>query len=144
MLPILRNKQNLPSECFGIGNVFDMFEDEFNRFFGSSVYKDEQGNYVYEMEVPGFNKENIQVEASDGIITISGERKIDENNHAGRTKVFKQLNIGCAPEDVSAKIVDGILSLTFTNREKENKTKKIEVNDESMIEDEEIKSVDVG
>jgi HSP20 family molecular chaperone IbpA len=118
MLPILRNAENVPF----VGNFFDLFEDEFNRFFGPSIFKNDQGDYTYEMEVPGFNKENLKVEIANGILTISGER---EAGHVGKTKIFKQLSIGSTPEDVNAQIKDGILTLTFRNHQKE--VKQIEV-----------------
>ena len=104
--------------------IEDSFSDVFNHFFNYSGYNDELGNLIYEMEVPGFNKDNLTVEISDGILTIQGKKEIKNKNSICKSKVFRQINVGDI-DNVNAKLKDGMLTLTLKHLETE--TKKIEL-----------------
>ena len=77
------------------------------------------------VEVPGMSREDISVEVRDGVVTISGER---EANGAGQyfvrerpTGGFRRsfsLAYDLDPDAVSAKLEDGVLSVTVQRREK--------------------------
>lgn len=101
--------------------IADWSDDFFN--LKSSLFNtdtsytvDEKGQNVLQIEVPGFNKENLKVEISNGVLTIQGET---ENR-----KVFKQYTMGIV-QDVKASIKDGILSLTLIEPEKD--TTQVEI-----------------
>ena len=89
--------------------------------FGDARYNDDGGNTMYEFEVPGFNKDNLKVEISEGVLTISGKRETKDNSHAGVREVYKRLNLGVSSPKINAVIKDGILYLTFNNPESEKK-----------------------
>lgn len=97
-------------------NPFKILNEDFESIFGNmfdSIYKsDNEGNMVLELEVPGFNKDNLQVEIADGLLTIQGEN--------GSRKVFKRYTIGNV-EDVKANIKDGLLTLTLIEAQKQVK-----------------------
>ena len=67
---------------------FDLFDDFFDdNFFNKKEknlmktdIKEKKDKYVIEMDLPGFEKENIKLELNNGYLTISGkqENKIDE------------------------------------------------------------------
>jgi HSP20 family molecular chaperone IbpA len=95
------------------GNLFNNIHSAFGDFIGM----DDAGNISYEIECPGFNKDNTTVEITDGILTVKGERKSAQ----GERKLFKRLRVG-SQETVDAKIEDGILYLTLKQPE-EKKTK---------------------
>ena len=73
MIPFERGNDNL-------FNVFDNFE---RNFFGGSTsvsafrtdIRDEGDKFVLEAELPGFAKEDIQLNVKDGILTISAQHK---------------------------------------------------------------------
>lgn len=112
-LPILFKRLGLKNPFFESGDMTTLehvFED-FDRFFGPNCYTNEDGDCIYMIEVPGFNKDNLSVELSDGILTIKGDREVKDKHYAGNSKIFKQLTVGEA-EDATAKIEDGILTLT--------------------------------
>jgi len=108
MLPVLRSKNPLGS----LGSFFDddFFKPTFNTFFDVNWKKGEDGNSIIEIEVPGFNKDNLKVEISDGILTVQGETE--------SRKIYKKYQLGSIQE-VKASIKDGILSLTLVEPEKQ-------------------------
>jgi HSP20 family molecular chaperone IbpA len=128
-LPIKR-KSGLLDRFFNNESLFDFdpFEnltEQFGRFFGPCCYTNEGGDVIYQIEVPGFNKDNLKVEISDGILTIRGEREVKDKYYAGQSKFFKQLTVGDISE-ADAEVVDGILTLTVKRPQKEP-GKQIEV-----------------
>lgn len=109
MLPILKRKGAISSFLDE-----DFFKPVFNTVFESNYRVDEDGNTVLEIEVPGFNKDSLKVEVSDGILTVNGE--------TSTRKLYKKYNIGNV-EEAKAKIKDGILNITLI--ELKNKATKI-------------------
>ena len=73
----------------GFGRVFDDF---FNGGFTNQagVLKtdivEKDGNYVLSMEVPGYKKEDIQIELSDGYLKVTATKQssTDEKDDHGR------------------------------------------------------------
>lgn len=81
--------------------------------------KDTDGNTVLEMNVPGFNKDNITVEVEDNIMTIYGknEREVEIN---------RRYRLSESVTEVKATVKDGILAITIIE-EKTSKKVKVEV-----------------
>ena len=73
----------------GFGRVFDDF---FNGGFSSQtgVLKtdivEKDGNYVLSMEVPGYKKEDIQIELTEGYLKVTATKhsNTDEKDDNGR------------------------------------------------------------
>lgn len=108
-------------------NIWNSFFTDFDTLFGDTKHIEKDGSLVYEIEVPGFNKDNLSVEINEGILTIQGDREDYSNVKAGKKTIYKRLAIS-EVEDVSAKIEDGILYITLQSPQKtENKSKKIEI-----------------
>lgn len=122
---------NLLDSEWRTGGLFDSFFREFDVMFGDAKYVN--GNILtYEIEVPGFNKDNINITVDKGILSVVGERDI-EGSHAGKKYVNKQLNIGDIDIDkIDAEIKDGILFIKiecFENIETvEEEPKEIKIN----------------
>lgn len=72
-------------------------------------YTDEEGNTVYEFEVPGFNKDNLEVSISEGFLFIKGQRASRRNSLRERSVDMK---MAVPSYDIDAEIKDGILYLT--------------------------------
>jgi HSP20 family protein len=138
--PALDRWSNLRDE---LNSFFDMpFWSNFDRtgqlFTGWSPALDlyESGNhFVAVVELPGMNKEQIDISLHDGTLTISGERKHESNNGetAQRTEryvgTFRRsiaLPTHVDPSKVSASYQDGILKVTLPKAE-EAKPKQIQV-----------------
>lgn len=81
-----------------------------------NTYKDDDGNYVYEVEIPGFKKEDITINVKGDILTING--RVTRGNGLV-VELDKTLNIrGLKCKD--AKMENGVLSLVFEENEKKD------------------------
>ena len=99
--------------------------------------KDLGEKYVLEAELPGFKKENINVEVEDGKLTIvaerSSEKSENEENIVHRERIYgtftRSFDVSTVQTDeITATFVDGILSLDLPKKkEEEPKTRKLEI-----------------
>jgi HSP20 family molecular chaperone IbpA len=130
IIPFKKNDVSRRKNIFQeIEDVMDSMFQDFDACFGSKCYEVGDGIYTIQIEVPGFNKDNLTVEVGDGMATIKGEREFDQKKHIGQNKVFKRLSIG-EPDDVNASIKDGILTLTLKYPVTADSKKKINISDE--------------
>ena len=113
-------------------------ENSFSGFKTDVMEKD--GNYVLEAELPGFKKEDINVDLKDNILTISASHNEEKNEEDKNTKYirkerhttsysrsFRVANV--THEDIKAAYNNGVLEVTFPKRDAlpEKETKKIEI-----------------
>ncbi|MHA1376982.1 MAG: Hsp20/alpha crystallin family protein [Candidatus Helarchaeota archaeon] len=139
---------------FGWLSPFRSFFDDFDEFFLSPFdfeiefpeiryplmdLKDEEDKYVLETEVPGLNKDEINIEITkDQVVEIKGEKTEEKESkeedgkyiHKERstTSFYRKLYLPSKidPEKVDAKTENGLLTITFPKREPEP-AKKIEI-----------------
>lgn len=89
----------------------------------ASLYE-EDDRYVLEVNVPGFNQEELAIHFEDGVMTLTGEKK-EEANYEGRKYHFNEkstvnfrrsfrLGEDVAEDNISAQLKDGILKITMT------------------------------
>ena len=94
--------------------------------------KEKDGNYILEIDVPGYNKEDIQIELENGYLTVTAkaDSNVDEEKDG---YVYKERFSGSCSrsfyagdkiteEDIKASFKNGTLLLTFPKEE----TKQIE------------------
>ena len=73
------------------------------------------------MELPGFKKDEIQLDVKDGYLTIRAEKGLDKDEEDKKGRVLRQERYAgvCSrsfyvgdvrPEDIKAKYEDGVLS----------------------------------
>ncbi|MCI1958301.1 MAG: Hsp20/alpha crystallin family protein [Clostridia bacterium] len=131
-------------------NLFDDFDDfsfpsfgRYNRFFDREAamrtdVKEENGKYVMEMDVPGFNKNDVSINLEKGCLTVEAKKEgnKDEKDDKGNFIRQERFSGSCSrsfyvgenvkPEDIKAKFENGILHIELPkNDEKkqlENKT----------------------
>lgn len=137
-------------------SLFDDFFDDFARparsvarystpttnVMKTDVKEDEHG-YELNIELPGYNKEDVKAQLNDGYLTISAETKSsndqkDENGKYIRRERYsgtcsRSFYVGddITEEDIKAKFENGILKITVPKKEaapevKENKYIAIE------------------
>ena len=89
--------------------------------------------FVLDVEAPGLSKEDFKVVAEEGVLTISGERKNNEDlkylqRESGYGSFSRAFNIGdrIEAEKITASYKDGVLTLTLPKAEKA-KPKSIKV-----------------
>jgi HSP20 family molecular chaperone IbpA len=99
-------------------DIFDSLFANFDSMFGDDRYTDKDGNLIYEIECPGFNKDNLTVDIAEGVLTVKGKRGTGERER----EIYKRMAVGSG-EKVEAEIKDGILTITFKRPPKEEATK---------------------
>lgn len=135
MLNYLVNKRN---------NDFDLFDGFFPELFQSSMptmktdIKESKDEYLFNVELPGLNKDEIKISVDDGYLTISAtksENKEEENNKYIRkeiqtSKQSRSFYIGNIDENkIKASFVNGILNINVPKQEllQEETKKYIEI-----------------
>ena len=124
----------LPSRMF-FDSLFDR-EDE-NKMMKCDIYKTEN-NYILEIDIPGFKKEDIDIEYDNDYLTVKVERKEIETNDAKKEYIKKERSmyeqyersfyIGNIDEkDIKANFENGILKLTIPKEYEEKVNKRIEI-----------------
>ena len=125
-------------------NLFDeMFDDMFNDMLPmvssrrNPLYgrhsknlmktdvRETESAYELDVDLPGFKKDEVQVQLQDGYLTIAAAKGLERENDDKKGRYIRQerytgqcsrrFYVGSAvrPEDVSAKFEDGILRVTL-------------------------------
>ena len=73
------------------GNGVDIFDEVFNdplfsekenKIMKTDV-KEKDGSYILEIDIPGYDKEDIQIELQDGYVTVTATKNEEkEDKHA--------------------------------------------------------------
>ena len=113
-----REMEELEKDFFGVpyGRRFPA-----TKAYGTDI-RDEGDKYVLEADLPGFNKEDIKVDVSEGVMTVSAERKHEcenkdeEGRYVCRERSFGSYKraydlSGIDADAISAKYADGVLTL---------------------------------
>ena len=132
-------------------NSFDLFDN----FFGDDDYfsqkehhlmktdiKEKKDKYVIEMDLPGYEKENINIELNNGYLEISAkveksnDSEEDDEKFVRRERFFGECSrsfyVGedITEEEINAEFKNGILKVEIPKKEEqieEPTTKKIEI-----------------
>ena len=118
------------------------FDDSLSNFFEGDSTKMkcdiyEKGGRVHiELDVPGFNKEDVKVDLDDGILTIAATKHEDkeekEKNYYRKERSFgsfkRQFNVGNVKEnEIDAKFNNGVLKISFPKEEQKQSKKFIAI-----------------
>jgi HSP20 family protein len=143
MVPFRRN-----NKIESRGDVFENLLDSFfnDDFFLPSAYnagsfrvdlKEDENSYLLDADMPGMNKENININLQNNYLTISAKREdvIEENknNYVRRERSYGEFkrsfyfdNID--EENIKASFKDGVLHLELPKKDlAKNETKKIDI-----------------
>lgn len=131
---------------------FDMFDEMMPDFWNgdtgleksfsgfSTDVSEKDGSYILEAELPGFNKEDINIDLKNDILTISAQHSDEkkeedkdtnyirkERHFSSYSRSFRVENV--TSEDINASYENGILTVKFPKRDAlpEKEVKKIEV-----------------
>lgn len=121
-----------------LANMEGKRKDSFTSF--SPAVNTREGEFAYHVDVdlPGVKKDDIEINVHDNIVTLSGERKIqnelkEENYYKVESEYGKFERSFSLPEDadaenIHAETADGVLELVIPKLEvSEDKPKKIEI-----------------
>ena len=127
-------------------NLFDDWMDDFNfpkafddvdrKLYGRHAnremltdVKDSEDHYEIEIDLPGFKKEQIQIELNNGSLIISASKGLDEDEKDDKGKYVRQeryrgtmsrsfyVGDNITEEDIKASFADGVLKLTVPKKE---------------------------
>ncbi len=127
-------------------------QDDFNRLFSTSVRRsplegageflpsievhEDENQYTLHVDTPGMERKNIDLSVSGNILTVKGERKIEEKKKEkgcfyserryGSFQRSIQLPAEIEAEKIAANYKDGVLEVTIPKSEKA-KPKQIKV-----------------
>ena len=114
--------------------TFDLFEDMFkdpifkheNTIMKTDI-KENETNYIIDIEMPGYDKDNIKIEVEDGYLNVHASENINkddtEGNYVRRERYFGECSrsfyVGDSVEveDIKANFKNGILKLTVPKKE---------------------------
>ena len=128
-------------------NLFDeFFDDDFpmipmrsirNPLYGKNAknlmktdVRETDNTYELDIDLPGFKKDEVQLDLKDGYLTISAAKGLDKDQEDKKGKYIRQeryagacsrsffVGEGIEPQDVSAKFEDGILRLSLPKQVK--------------------------
>lgn len=143
---------------FGGENLMDQFMDGFDDgFFGrkNPLYgkhakdlmktdvKEEDGAYELAVDLPGFKKDEIQLDLNNGYLTITANKSLDKDETTKKGKLIRQeryagsmsrsfyVGEDVTEDEVRAKFENGVLTLTVPKKEE---TKKVPEKKTIMIE----------
>ena len=114
---------------------FRVFDDMERSFFGNGAHPaltsfrtdvtDTGDAFVLDAELPGFKKEDIKIDIENDCLTISAERKIDEEekkkNFIKRERFYGSYSrsfdvSGVNVDEIQAEYTDGMLKLTMPKK----------------------------
>ena len=122
-------------------NIFDDVEQMMHQAFGNSLengsrrlsysplmnVSETESAYLILMDLPGVKKKDVDVNLSNGIITVLGERKTskkgDENNHIWHETTYGtfsrsfELASDIVEDKIKANFKDGVLNITIPKAE---------------------------
>ena len=108
----------------------DVFDLDFTEKGNCDIYL-EDGKYHVEMDLPGYNKEDIHLEAHKGSIIITAKKETKEEEKEGKKYVRRERTFGriersfylgdIDEEGISAEFKDGILRVTVPTKAEPNK-----------------------
>ena len=128
-------------------NLFDeLFDDDFpmipmrsirNPLYGKNAknlmktdVRETDDTYELDVDLPGFKKDEVQLDLKDGYLTISAAKGLDKDQEDKKGKYIRQeryagacsrsffVGEGIEPRDVSATFEDGILRVSLPKQVK--------------------------
>lgn len=112
-------------------NGLDIFDDVFsapfftqkeNKLMKTDV-KEKDGNYILEIDIPGYDKDDIQIEFNDGYITVTATKNEEKEDKHAKYLKRERFSGACSrsyyagenlkEEDIKANFKNGILTIVF-------------------------------
>jgi HSP20 family protein len=131
-----------------LSTLHNMLDDFFSaeypamRSLSSDTFKmdiqERPNDYVIEAELPGVNKDNIKLSMDNDCLTIAVEvseeniKKNEKKNYVHKERRYSSMSRSVYLDnvnknDISAKLDNGILSITVPKQEKEDNVKTINI-----------------
>ena len=130
-----------------LDNPLRLFEDALPAFFGKTFASENSRSWtpavdvsetedalVFSAEVPGFEKDGLSISVDNGLLTLSGERKLERKSEEfhriervyGKFERSFSLPKAVESEKIKADLKNGVLTITLPKKE-EAKPRQIPV-----------------
>ena len=127
-------------------DLLDAFRDFEKDFFGSEMpvstcktdIREEDGKFILDAEMPGFEKEDIKIDIEGDLLCLSAERKAENETKQGtfirRERSYgsfkRSFNIENVEADkIEAEYKNGVLTVVLPKKgEQTPKTRRLEIN----------------
>ena len=117
-------------------NTFDLFDDVFDTFFQPVLYtgrnshiradiKENEKEYEFSLDLPGFDKKDIELSLSNGYLTVNAKKQEKEMDN--EKFIRRERSMSCSrsfyvgeqikEEDVNAEFKNGILKICIPKKE---------------------------
>ena len=124
MIPRKRSEFDLFNDFFGGDDFFSRRESSIMK----TDIKEKDDKYVIDIDLPGYEKENINLELKDGYLVVSAKVEKEENKEEKERFVHKERFYGeCSrsffvgkqivEEDIKAEFKNGILKINIPKKE---------------------------
>ena len=145
------NNENKNNDLVKKEENFGLFDPFFADFFDFPRYniktnnvlktdiRETENNYELQIEMPGYNKENINIDLKDGYLVVSAEhkneteQKDEKSAYIRRERTYgsfsrsyyvgKQIN----EDDINASLENGVLNITVPKQKQVETKKRIEI-----------------
>ena len=130
-------------------NLFDNFNDDINRYFGNMRsrtaagqernrapavdIREEENRYLLSADIPGVDRENIEIVVENGVLTLKGERTgetgINGQHYRHRERMhgtfMRQFTLPetVDTQNISATVKDGVLDVVIPKQAKPQPTR---------------------
>lgn len=132
----MENMNLIPRKYFFGDDFFnDFFEPAIKDQMKCDVYE-ENGNYNVVLDVPGYDKEDINIECDNGYLTISAT-KTEESNDDGKNYIRRERRVGSfsrsfyvgdvEPDEIEAEFKKGTLNIVVPKLEEKPTKKQITI-----------------
>ena len=132
----LRNRMNRFFEGFFLPTMSSETDLSMGAWNPGVDIIDNENNMVIKADLPGVEKENVEVDVKDRVLTIKGERsyenEIKEENFCRKERAYGKfhrsftLPTDVDPDSIKAEFKDGVLSIEIPKSE-EAKPKQISI-----------------
>ena len=125
----------IPRNFFFDDDFDDVFKPTRRNEMKCDIYE-EGGNYNIIMDLPGYKKEDINIEVKDGYLNIKASKSNEENDenkkYIRRERVYSEVSRSFAlgdsdTENISAKFENASLHITIPKIEETESKKTIEI-----------------
>lgn len=129
---------NLIPRKYYLDDIFDDFVSSKESSMMKCDIYEKEGKFNIEVDIPGFDKENINIECKDGYLTIEAVREDvqdkEEKNYIRKERSYgkytRTFYLGDINEEaIEAKYNNGTLCITVPKEEKQNTKKIIQIMD---------------
>ena len=120
-------------EMFSFGDLEPIWGRKEKNFMKTDIHE-KDGNYVLEIDVPGYDKENIKIELENGYLQVTAENNsskeenkdgyIHQERFFGTCSRSYYVGENVKQEDIKASFKNGILVLRFPKEEQKKLEEK--------------------